>query len=419
MNAMSSRSWVCRLVLAGVAIALVAAACTGGGPKPRGRSPQTTEPGPGPSIAPGAEAPRIVGWLHTKGMQLLDSRDDTVRLLGVHYHNMAPGTGAPSSQFKKNCFGWTAPDQTVVDDIASWGFNSVRMAISWANLEPSPPTAGPNGSLVHTYNQPYLAALDQAIELFKAKGIAVILSMQQNKWTPAFIRSKKGVQGSCPGQGMPAWLYQGNGITNYQQAKASFFHDVGNQRAMLAEAWKVVAKRYADDSTVVGADMINEPYPTGGLTPQDLQLHALYQTLGSAIRSVNSHILLIFEDSSDQLDGQFGLTGPPHFDNVVYSFHLYRPNWDPIGKQVMEDYVTRARTWDVPVWIGEFNMFGGSNNGKPAHPGWEESTRAMLAYCKANGISWDEHGYTGQSSLIQMESGQPKTQLIQILQSGF
>ena len=156
---------------------------------------------------------------------------------------------------------------------------------------------------------------------------------------------------------------------------------------MLAEAWKVVAKRYADDSTVVGADMINEPYPTGGLTPQDLQLDALYQTLGSAIRSVNSHILLIFEDSSDQLDGQFGLTGPPHFDNVVYSFHLYRPNWNPVGLQVTQDFQRRADAWGVPLWVGEFNLFGEMKNPPTPSGDWVASSQQMLAYLKAHGIS--------------------------------
>lgn len=366
-------------------------------------------------------APAIDGWLHTKGTEILDEHGDPVRLLGVNMHGMQPGYGVPVERTpqKSGCYGWAVPPPSEYDNIEAWGFNSVRLPISWANLEPQPPAVLPDGTRIHHYNDEYLGALDGIVGELRSRGIATVISMQQNKWTPAFQRkTDEGFPAPCPGSGMPVWLYQGTGITTIKDAKTAFFTNVNHTLDDFAAAWQEVAKRYADDPTVVGFDLLNEPYSVASLTPQKMDLDGFYRQVGSAIRKVNEKALLIFEDTQDQLNGVFSLTGPPPFDDEVYSFHLYRPSWEPLGRQVVEDFTSRADAWNVPVWVGEFNCFGGTvNDVQP--PYWQEPTEAMLSYFKAHRISWAVYAYSGASSLLDPKTGEPKTEVIRTLQEGF
>ena len=84
------------------------------------------------------------------------------------------------------CDGWVAPSQADADSMADAGFNSVRLAFSWANLEPKPTPPAADGSLRHVYDQRYLAALDDAVHAFTSRGMAVTLDLHQVRWSPAF-----------------------------------------------------------------------------------------------------------------------------------------------------------------------------------------------------------------------------------------
>ena len=79
---------------------------------------------------------------------------------------------------------------------------------------------------------------------------------------------------------MPDWLYAG--VSDEIAARRLFFADDGHQQQELyADAWKMVADRYASNDLVVAADMMNEPYTKNALTVDELHLDQLYQTLGS------------------------------------------------------------------------------------------------------------------------------------------
>lgn len=382
-----------------LALAVVSAACT------------TSDRPPNP-------APTVSGWLHTDGRRILDAAGTPVRMVGVGIHGMEPGTGQPSSAGTGQCRGWIEPTPATYTNVRAWGFNTVRLAWSWANLEPDPPTTGADGVLKHSYNQAYLAALQHIVASFGAQHVAVVLDMHQNKWTPAFLRSRSGKGAECPGSGLPTWLYLRSGIHNATAAKSAFFADQDDVQQQLADAWKAVASRFADDRTVIGADMFNEPYPTRTGDPAALNLDRLYQTLGSAIRSVDPRVLLIFEDTPDRGTGQFGVTKPPPFDDVVYSYHLYVPGWDPLGEQAANDYLKRAQAWNVPTWIGEFNAFGGANNVHGGRSNWQASTTSLMAFCTRNDIGWSLWAYAGANSLVQPGGDEPKSELLSLVQQG-
>jgi len=110
---------------------------------------------------------------------------------------------------------------------------------------------------------------------------------------------------------MPAWLYPDASSLSFRQAKCNFFADHPEPGVNLpslwqafADAWGYIAGRYAGNDTVVGADIINEPYnPQNLCSAQSFQLDRFYSVVGRVIRSVNPNIALVFEDTADQGNG--------------------------------------------------------------------------------------------------------------------
>jgi hypothetical protein len=332
---------------------------------------------------------------------------------------MSQGEGAPGAEgaAQSGCQGWQQPPQSKVDDIGSWGFNSVRFAISWANLEPVAPTIGPNGQLVHHWNMPYVTAVDQVVDQLHQNGVAAILEMAQANWSPAFSNVQTRYRMKCQGSGMPVWLYPNPQAFTVDQARIAFYQDSGNIQDQYAAAWTFVAQRYSQNPTVVGFDVFNEPYGAKGLTPPELNLNGMYQRVCSAIRAVNSRALLIFEDTGDRGNGLFGLTSPPPFSGEVYSFHLYTSDWIPDGLARVQDYYQRAAAWNVPLWIGEFDVFHYASPGV-ADPNWQRDLQEMLAYCQARDIGWSIFTLS-PGWFLDPRTGYPKAGLLAALQSDF
>ncbi len=392
-------------------VAVLTSACTAGSP---GTGPAASQV----SLSPGAPGSRISGWLHTSGQVILDSRNRPVRLLGVSVQGMGKGQGLPSGN-SQGIKGYSIPSGGTYPNISSWGFNSIRLPIAWADIEPTPPTVASDGSVTHHYNEPYLSAVDGIVHAFGQRGIAVILCMCQHKWSPS-MQFKDAKGDPVPASGMPTWLYPPSTYNHVYQAKRDFFANVNHTWDWFTEAWKKVAARYADNPTVVGVDVLNEPYwGTSYLpSPDLLHLDELYKQVGTGIRSVNPHVLLIFEDSQDNGSGTFGLHGPPPFPNVVYSFHLYTDNWQPEGLTRTQDYMARATQWHLPLWIGEFNRFGKAT-GKSAPPDWTQQLAQMLTYTRGHDISWAYWGYNGTDPLADPSDQLANPELLRLLQAGF
>jgi len=362
-------------------------------------------------------APRIHGPLTTDGTRIVDATGATVRFIGVDVGGLGKGDGLTGVAAKQQtgCAGWQAPPASAYRNISDWGFNSVRIALSWANLQPDQPVMAGGVVTDPLWNTTYLAALDQVVHGFTSRGIAVILHMSQSHWSPAFndVQTRKGSK--CAGVGMPDWLYPG--VSDEVAARRSFFADQGQQQELYADAWKFIAGRYASDDLVVAADMMNEPYTKNQLTLAELNLGRLYQTLGSAIRSVNPNILLAFQDSQySGPGGTFALTAPPPFPGVVYSFHFYPTSWSSEGQAQLQTYIDRARAWNVPLWIGEFDAFGYASP-RPSDANWKPDLTQMMLACKRNGVSWTEFSYADRW-LLQPGTTEPKPDLLATLKGG-
>ncbi len=143
----------------------------------------------------------------------------------------------------------------------NWGFNCIRLVIIWDGIEPKP----------GVYNEQYLDGIDKRIQWAKENGIYVILDMHQDLYSSKF-----------GGDGAPLWAVLDDGKPHVYDSSLwsmAYFTSPAIHSAFdnfwankpvsdglgvqdhFAKAWQHIAKRYADEPTVVGYDLFNEPFP--------------------------------------------------------------------------------------------------------------------------------------------------------------
>lgn len=361
------------------------------------------------STPPAAQtgAPLIHGWITASASGIRDQSGQVVRLLGVDDGRM-------------NQCSPSVPDDREAATIRNLGFNNVRLAISWAAAEPTAPTRAANGTWVHHWNPRYLAQIDQAVATFRAHGIAVILDMHQ-------VRLGAPFNGSRCQMSLPAWVF--SGVHDMPHAVCDFFSNTrapGSPVAAwqgMSAVWSMLAHRYAANSTVIAADLYNEPYvPSVCPTVQSKYLASFYGTVGSAIRAVNPQLTLIMQDVAYQTWQKRGiqLTHLPALRNEIYSWHFYPSTWSQ-GYSGLVAHVERAQALHVPLWLGEFDAFGASGNlGQRVDPSWQSDLASMMKYCRVTGVNWNMWEYRGHGeSLINLHTGAAKTPLTTSLRLGF
>ncbi len=146
--------------------------------------------------------------------------------------------------------------------------------------------------------------------------------------------------------------------------------------------WEEVARRYADNPTVAGYNVMNEPSSgyinrVGPMIPPETPnwrlLNAVYHRAVTSIRAIDpKHIIYLDGDAYAYL---FEGLQAPFADNLVYDYHWYMPPalgpgkypgtiggqyWDKaeLRKQVMAHQGYQfAQKHNVPLWCGEFGCY--------------------------------------------------------------
>jgi len=357
--------------------------------------------------------------LHTEpgNTSVFDAAGNVVPLVGVDVDGLDFGTGNPASSPDSCGKGWSIPP-TSFTNVASWGFNSVRIPISWENIEPNAPTLAPNGTWVPHWNTAYLDELDYVVRSFSNVHIAVMFDFAQVDVSGAFQQAPEKTQGGeCEGWGNPLWLYPSitTPTTGQELASAmcSFFQDqsmVGNNAPKPIEAMeaaeRMLAARYADNSTVVGIDMFNEPWfdsSCGSISYEGNLLTSFYAEMGKNISSANPHLILIYEDSTPGLMPSSPIISTaPSVQNSMYEFHIYTSDW-ATAQPYVQAFLDNAREQGVPVWMGEFDAFEAGCTGVNCEldQAWQADTQDLLSYCNSNGINWAYFSYYSLGTSIQ------------------
>ena len=378
-------------------------------------------------------AKEITGWLHTKpnSLNVYDNSGTVVRLQGVNVDGLDFGTG-PSALTKDQCGkGWSIAPSSF-QNVASWGFNFVRIPISWENLEPTAPTASVNGVWTHHWNSAYLNELDSVVTNFGNAHIAVIFDFAQVDVSPAFRQAPEKVQGGeCEGWGNPTWLYPSitSPTTGQELATAmcNFFNDqslVGNNAPTPIEAMEaaegMLAARYVNNPTMIGIDMFNEPWFTsscGTVVSEGRLLTSFYTKMGQTIAHNNPKLLLVFEDSTPGLMHNAPIiTTAPAIVNAMYEFHIYTANW-ATAQPYVQAFLNHSKSWGVPVWLGEFDAFEAGCTGVNCNldANWQADTQALLNFCNSQNINWAYFSYYSLGTPLR--SAAPHSQILALLRS--
>jgi endoglycosylceramidase len=206
------------------------------------------------------------------------------------------------------------------------GFNAVRVGVIWKAVEPRP----------GVYDNAYLARIASTVAALRRHGILSLLDFHQDMYNERF-----------QGEGAPDWAVQDDGLpaapqfgfpANYELMPAlqhAFDHFWENTRGLqndYAGAWRHVAQHFAADSSVLGYELFNEPFPgtmyarcalAGGCPAFDAKLTAFDRRVDAAIRTVDSRTL-VFSEPNVLFDFGFSTHVRALNDRVAgFAFHDY------------------------------------------------------------------------------------------------
>jgi endoglycosylceramidase len=214
--------------------------------------------------------------------------------------------------------------------LRSIGFNAVRVGVIWKALEPKP----------GVFDQTYLEHIALTVSMLARYGIVSLLDFHQDMLNEEF-----------QGEGFPDWAIQDGGLPNpklgfsnnylanpaLEHALDQFFNDapgpdgVGLQ-TYYAKAWADVATWFRGDPSVLGYEIMNEPFPgtaweqcaqPAGCPVFDAKLLAFYKQVDAAIRQVDPRTLVWYEPNVIFNDGANTTLGPLGDPHAGFAFHDY------------------------------------------------------------------------------------------------
>lgn len=277
-----------------------------------------------------------------------DEAGRVVLLRGANYSGLEFG----------NFIGRTnGPEESDFAQMASWGFNIIRLPIAWSFIEPQP----------NQYDESYLSEqVDEVIAFAARHGILVLLEMHQFQWSPCFTN----------GNGAPAWTCEGrdypDSLVGYAQAGCDFFlgTEAPDGRTLMdhfADVWRMLARRYAGDRRVAGFDFFNEPifltscFPGG--TFEHEALNPFYRRLRAAVEDEGATQTFFYSPPITR-NLMVPIDAEPMGPNVVYAPHLYTQTfglpelkYDGDASTITADYAlaaSEAETIGGPLFCAEF-----------------------------------------------------------------
>lgn len=144
-----------------------------------------------------------------------------------------------------------------------YGFDFIRLAVTWQNLEPKP----------EKYNEQYLKSIDEIFRLAEKYGVYILLDMHQDLYS--------GNAGRSVGDGAPEWaavldgakprmpiFVWADGYFIGKWVRKSFDHFWNNDKVYgrglqdrYCDLWQMLAARYGESEALFGFDLMNEPFP--------------------------------------------------------------------------------------------------------------------------------------------------------------
>lgn len=204
------------------------------------------------------------------------------------------------------------------------GFNTVRVPLHYGLFLAHHDRLGADSLEPIRFEGPGWDLVDRLIGWCRDAGLKVILDLH------AAPGGQTGVNHD-DGTGFPLVLY------------------LRREQHRTTEFWREMARRYADDPTVLGFELLNEPISTyndeDALNPR---LEPFYRQLTAAVRQVDPHHIIFL--AAAQWDQNIGVFGPPFAPNLVYVYHQF---WSPTGRDAIQDYINFSIRYQAPILLGE------------------------------------------------------------------
>ena len=189
--------------------------------------------------------------------------------------------------------------------------------------------------------------LDRVVGWCKKEGLYVILDMH-----------------CAPGGQTGDNIDDGVGYPFLFKSKAS--------QQLTIQVWHKIAAHYANETIIMGYDLLNEPIATYFKAEEFNQyLEPLYKEITRSIRTVDKNHIIILGGA--QWDSNFKPFGPPFDSKLIYQFHKY---WTEPTQNVIQDYIDFSDKYNVPIYCGET----GENKDE-----WVKTFKDLL---EKNNIGW-------------------------------
>jgi hypothetical protein len=119
------------------------------------------------------------------------------------------------------------------------------------------------------------------------------------------------------------------------------------------EIWRLLATRYANETVVLGYDLLNEPLPNEWQHEYVTELSELYRELTEVIRAVDTNHLIIYEGTHWATNWE--LFTEVWDENSLLQFHKY---WSAPDKLSIQKFLDARDRLSLPIYMGE----SGENN---------------------------------------------------------
>ncbi|MFC7927225.1 cellulase family glycosylhydrolase [Microbacterium laevaniformans] len=318
------------------------------------------------TVAPLSAQAAADGWWHTSGSRIVAADGTTVTIKAANWFGLETPNCAPHGL-------WSITLDEGLAQIAAMGFNTVRLPYSNQCLAASTTSsidASRNPDLVSLTP---LQLMDAVIAKARAHGLRVILDRHR--------------------------------IESSGQSELWYTSTYSEKRWI--DDWVMLANRYRDDPTVVGADLHNEPHGPAcwGCGDASRDWQAAATRAGNALLAANPRLLIIVEGVERQNDASTTWWGGGLKDagakpvvlatpnRVVYSPHDYPASVYGQPWFSASNYPTNlpsvwdanwgylARTGVAPVFVGEF----GTKLETTSDAQW---LKTLVSYLGANGLSF-------------------------------
>ncbi len=152
----------------------------------------------------------------------------------------------------------------------------------------------------------------------------------------------------------------GTNIDDSPNNKPELFMEA-RYRTLTVALWAEIARRYADETVVLGYDLLNEPIPNEWTKIYNPDLARLYRDLTAAIRAVDENHLIMYEGSHWATNWQ--IFTEVWDENSCLQFHKY---WSPPDTATIAHFLEARDRLGLPIYMGE----GGENNLEWLYTAW-------------------------------------------------